>query len=74
MTGEWVWSSEEDSGGSSGEDGKEPLPVNNIENVSSDEEVPDPEDYYGQVKTAQSHLTIQAAEQNAPINLVLRLR
>ncbi|XP_051162541.1 serine/threonine-protein kinase OSR1 [Leptopilina boulardi] len=74
VTGEWVWSSEEDSGGSSGEDGKEPLPVNNIENVSSDEEVPDPEDYYGQVKTAQSHLTIQAAEQNAPINLVLRLR
>lgn len=75
VTGEWVWSSEEeDSGGSSGEEGKEPLPVNNIENVSSDEEVPDPEDYYGQVKTAQSHLTIQAAEQNAPINLVLRLR
>ncbi|XP_033223324.1 serine/threonine-protein kinase OSR1 isoform X2 [Belonocnema kinseyi] len=75
VTGEWVWSSEEeDSGGSSGDERREPLPVNNIENVSSDEEVPDPEDYYGQVRSAQSHLTIQAAEQNVPINLVLRLR
>ncbi|XP_015592259.1 serine/threonine-protein kinase OSR1 isoform X2 [Cephus cinctus] len=75
VTGEWVWSSEEeDSGASSGEEGKETLPVNTIDNGSSDEEVPEPEEYYGQVKSAQSRVAIPTAEQNVPINLVLRLR
>ncbi|KAG7212486.1 hypothetical protein KM043_012799 [Ampulex compressa] len=75
VTGEWVWSSEEeDSGASSGEEGKEALPVNTIENASSDEEIPEQEEFYGQVKSAPSQLVIQANEQNVPINLVLRLR
>lgn len=73
MTGEWVWSSEEEeSGASSGEEGKGALPVNTIENSSSEEE-PE-EEFYGQVKSAPSQLVVQAAEQNIPINLVLRLR
>lgn len=75
VTGEWVWSSEEeDSGASSGEEGKEALPVNTIENASSDEELIEQEEFYGQVKCAPSQLVVQATEQNVPINLVLRLR
>ncbi|CAL7942195.1 unnamed protein product [Xylocopa violacea] len=74
VTGEWVWSSEEeDSSASSGDEGKEALPVNTIENASSTEEEPE-EEFYGQVKSARSHLVVQANEQNVPINLVLRLR
>ncbi|KOX73362.1 Serine/threonine-protein kinase OSR1 [Melipona quadrifasciata] len=74
VTGEWVWSSEEeDSGASSGDEGKEALPVNTIENASSTEEEPE-EEFYGQVKSARSHIVVQATEQNVPINLVLRLR
>ncbi|XP_076180484.1 serine/threonine-protein kinase OSR1 isoform X4 [Ptiloglossa arizonensis] len=73
VTGEWVWSSEEEeSGASSGDEGKEALPVNTIENPSSEEE-PDDE-FYGQVKLAPSQLVVQATEQNIPVNLVLRLR
>ncbi|XP_078044412.1 serine/threonine-protein kinase OSR1 isoform X2 [Augochlora pura] len=73
VTGEWVWSSEEEeSGASSGDEGKEALPVNTIDNPSSEEE-PDEEDY-GVVKLAPSQLVIQQTEQNVPINLVLRLR
>ncbi|XP_076220900.1 serine/threonine-protein kinase OSR1 isoform X3 [Nomia melanderi] len=73
VTGEWVWSSEEEeSGASSGDEGKEALPVNTIENPSSEEE-PEEEDY-GIVKLAPSQLVVQSAEQNVPINLVLRLR
>lgn len=76
MTGEWVWSSEEeDSGGSSGDEGaKETLPVNTLEKASSDEDVGEPDEYYGQIKVAPSQLAIPATEQNVPINLVLRLR
>ncbi|XP_025157878.1 serine/threonine-protein kinase OSR1 isoform X1 [Harpegnathos saltator] len=76
VTGEWVWSSEEeDSGASSGEEAaKEALPVNTIEKASSDEEAGENEEYEGQIKLAPSQLVIQAAEQNVPINLVLRLR
>ncbi|XP_011346288.1 serine/threonine-protein kinase OSR1 [Ooceraea biroi] len=76
VTGEWVWSSEEeDSGGSSGDEGaKETLPVNTIEKASSDEETGEPDEYYGQIKVAPSQLAIQTTEQNVPINLVLRLR
>ncbi|XP_012218388.1 serine/threonine-protein kinase OSR1 isoform X2 [Linepithema humile] len=76
VTGEWVWSSEEeDSGGSSGDEGaKETLPVNTIEKASSDEEAGEPDEYYGQIKVAPSQLAIPATEQNVPINLVLRLR
>ncbi|XP_066589395.1 serine/threonine-protein kinase OSR1 isoform X2 [Prorops nasuta] len=77
VTGEWVWSSEEeDSGASSGEESKEALPVNTIENQSSEEDAPESDEYYGgQLKLAPSHFVVQqAAEQNAPINLVLRLR
>lgn len=75
MTGEWVWSSEEeDSGASSGDEGKEALPVNTIDNVSSEEEPADQEDSEGQVRAAMSRVAIQSAEQNIPINLVLRLR
>lgn len=77
MTGEWVWSSEEEgSGASSGEEAatKETLPVNTIEKASSDEEAGENEEYEGQIKLAPSQLVIQAAEQNVPINLVLRLR
>ncbi|XP_043507057.1 serine/threonine-protein kinase OSR1-like isoform X1 [Frieseomelitta varia] len=74
VTGEWVWSSEEeDSGASSGDEGKEALPVNTIENASSTEEEPE-EEFYGQIKSARSHIAVQATEQNVPINLVLRLR
>lgn len=73
VTGEWVWSSEdEDDGSSSGDEGKETLPVNTIDNVSSEEDGPD--DLEGQIKSATSRLVIQSAEQNIPINLVLRLR
>ncbi|XP_011306443.1 serine/threonine-protein kinase OSR1 isoform X3 [Fopius arisanus] len=75
VTGEWVWSSEEeDSGASSGDEGKEALPVNTIDNVSSEEEQVDQEDADGLVKSAASRLVIQSSEQNEPINLVLRLR
>ncbi|XP_020708614.2 serine/threonine-protein kinase OSR1 isoform X4 [Athalia rosae] len=75
VTGEWVWSSEEeDSGGSSDGEGEEVLPVNTIDNGSSDDEVVESEEDYGAVKSAQSHVVIQSAEQNVPINLVLRLR
>ncbi|XP_053594756.1 serine/threonine-protein kinase OSR1 isoform X2 [Microplitis demolitor] len=75
VTGEWVWSSEEeDSGASSGDEGKEALPVNTIDNVSSEEEPADQEDSEGQVRAAMSRVAIQSAEQNIPINLVLRLR
>ncbi|XP_034938205.1 serine/threonine-protein kinase OSR1 isoform X2 [Chelonus insularis] len=75
VTGEWVWSSEEeDSGASSGDEGKEALPVNTIENVSSEEEAGDQDDLDCQVKSAMSRVAIQSAEQNIPINLVLRLR
>ncbi|XP_072761101.1 serine/threonine-protein kinase OSR1 isoform X2 [Anoplolepis gracilipes] len=76
VTGEWVWSSEEeDSGGSSGDEGaKETLPVNTIEKASSDEDAGDPDEYYGQIKVAPSQVAIPATEQNVPINLVLRLR
>ncbi|KAK0166861.1 hypothetical protein PV327_004336 [Microctonus hyperodae] len=75
VTGEWVWSSEEeDSGASSGDEGKETLPVNTIDNVSSEEEANDQEESYGQLKSATSRVVIQSAEQNIPINLVLRLR
>ncbi|XP_076684532.1 serine/threonine-protein kinase OSR1 isoform X3 [Andrena cerasifolii] len=73
VTGEWVWSSEEEeSGASSGEEGKGALPVNTIENTSSEEE-PE-EEFYGRVKSVASQLVVQATEQNIPINLVLRLR
>ncbi|XP_046744176.1 serine/threonine-protein kinase OSR1 isoform X5 [Diprion similis] len=75
VTGEWVWSSEEeDSGGSSDGEREEALPVNTIDNGSSEDEVVESEEDYGIVKPAQSHVVIQAAEQNVPINLVLRLR
>ncbi|XP_015183624.1 PREDICTED: serine/threonine-protein kinase OSR1-like isoform X2 [Polistes dominula] len=73
VTGEWVWSSEEEDSASSGEEGKEALPVNTIENASSEED-PEQDEFYSQVKSAPSHAVIQAAEQNVPINLVLRLR
>lgn len=73
VTGEWVWSSEEEDSASSGEEGKEALPVNTIENASSEEDL-EQDEFYSQVKTTQSHAAIQAAEQNVPINLVLRLR
>lgn len=75
VTGEWVWSSEEeDSGASSGDEGKEALPVNTIDNVSSEEDAADQEDSEGQVRAAMSRVALQSAEQNIPINLVLRLR
>lgn len=75
MTGEWVWSSEEESGGSSGDEGaKEALPVNTIEKASSDEEGGEPDEYYGQIKVSPSQSQQQTTEQNVPINLVLRLR
>lgn len=76
VTGEWVWSSEEeDSGGSSGDEGaKETLPVNTIEKASSDEDVGETDECYGEIKVAPSHIAIPATEQNVPINLVLRLR
>ncbi|XP_017791292.1 PREDICTED: serine/threonine-protein kinase OSR1-like isoform X2 [Habropoda laboriosa] len=74
VTGEWVWSSEEeDSSASSGDEGKEALPVNTIENASSTEEEPEDE-FYGQVKSARSHIVVPSTVQNVPINLVLRLR
>ncbi|XP_020290263.1 serine/threonine-protein kinase OSR1-like isoform X2 [Pseudomyrmex gracilis] len=75
VTGEWVWSSEEESGGSSGDEGaKEALPVNTIEKASSDEEGGEPDEYYGQIKVSPSQSQLQTTEQNVPINLVLRLR
>ncbi|XP_046815260.1 serine/threonine-protein kinase OSR1 isoform X3 [Vespa crabro] len=73
VTGEWVWSSEEEDSASSGEEGKEALPVNTIENASSEEDL-EQDEFYSQVKSTQSHPVIQSAEQNVPINLVLRLR
>ena len=51
-------SEEEDSGRSSGNERRESLPINNIENVSSNEEDPDPEDYHGQVRSTQCHLSM----------------
>jgi hypothetical protein len=76
VTGEWVWSSEEeDSGASTDDEGvKETLPVNTIENASSDEETGEPEEYYGQIRVVPSQIALQTSEQNVPINLVLRLR
>ncbi|XP_050450723.1 serine/threonine-protein kinase OSR1-like [Cataglyphis hispanica] len=76
VTGEWVWSSEEeDSGGSSGDEGaKETLPVNTIEKASSDEDAGETDECYGEIKVAPSQVAIPATEQNVPINLVLRLR
>jgi len=76
VTGEWVWSSEEeDSGASTDDEGvKETLPVNTIENASSDEETGEPDEYYGQIRVVPSQIALQASEQNVPINLVLRLR
>lgn len=75
VTGEWVWSSEEeDSGASSGDEGKETLPVNKIDNESTDEEAPDNDESCSDLKSNQSRPAIQQSEQNAPINLVLRLR
>ncbi|KAJ8667628.1 hypothetical protein QAD02_009291 [Eretmocerus hayati] len=65
VTGEWVWSSEEESGASSGEEGKDSLPINQIARDSSDEDGGDQDDYYGQNNQI---------EKNVPINLVLRLR
>ncbi|KAL0122962.1 hypothetical protein PUN28_007550 [Cardiocondyla obscurior] len=74
VTGEWVWSEEENNGDSSSDEGKETLPVNTIEKASSDEEAGEPDEYYGQIKVAPSQTAIPAAGQNVPINLVLRLR
>ncbi|XP_016838668.1 serine/threonine-protein kinase OSR1 isoform X2 [Nasonia vitripennis] len=73
VTGEWVWSSEEESGGSSGEESKEALPINQIERDSSDDEGPDQDDFYGHDKTSQQRNTMPI-DKNVPINLVLRLR
>ena len=73
MTGEWVWSSEEESDGSSGEESKEALPINRIERTSSDEDGPDQDDYYGQNRDMQNR-NAMPADKNVPINLVLRLR
>ncbi|XP_014216656.1 serine/threonine-protein kinase OSR1 [Copidosoma floridanum] len=69
VTGEWVWSSEEESGASSGEEGKEALPINRIERDSSDDEGQD-DDYYDN-KNATSRIPV---DKNVPMNLVLRLR
>lgn len=74
VTGEWVWSEEENNGDSSSDEGKETLPVNTIEKASSDEEAGDPDEYYGQIKLAPSQIAISATGHNVPINLVLRLR
>lgn len=75
VTGEWVWSSEEeDNGASSSEEGKEALPVNTIENPSSDEEIAENDEFYGQVKSSPSQFALPTTEQNVPIHLVLRLR
>lgn len=71
VTGEWVWSSEEEDSVSSGDESKEALPVNTIENVSSSDE--DEEEFFGRLKSAQSHIVVQH-EPSIPINLVLRLR
>lgn len=73
VTGEWVWSSEEESGGSSGEESKEALPINRIERDSSEEDGPDQDDYYGHDKNMINRNAI-LADKNVPINLVLRLR
>ncbi|XP_011495463.1 PREDICTED: serine/threonine-protein kinase OSR1 [Ceratosolen solmsi marchali] len=73
VTGEWVWSSEEESGASSGEESKEALPINRIERDSSDDDGPDQDDYYGQDKTPVNR-NATPADKNVPINLVLRLR
>lgn len=74
VTGEWVWSEEENNGDSSSDEGKETLPVNTIEKASSDEEAGEPDEYYGQIKVAPSQIAIPVTGQNVPINLVLRLR
>ncbi|XP_058793141.1 serine/threonine-protein kinase OSR1 isoform X2 [Phymastichus coffea] len=73
VTGEWVWSSEEESGNSSGEESKESLPINRIERESSEDDAPDQDDYYAQQKSAQNRDSA-SADKNVPINLVLRLR
>lgn len=71
MTGEWVWSSEEESGNSSGDEAaaKDTLPLNAIKHESSDEDAAENDEYYQNQANAQ-----QPAESNVPINLVLRLR
>ncbi|XP_061933977.1 serine/threonine-protein kinase OSR1 isoform X1 [Apis cerana] len=71
VTGEWVWSSEEEDSVSSGDESKEALPVNTIENVSTSEE--EEEEFFGRLKSVQSHIAMQH-EPSIPINLVLRLR
>jgi serine/threonine-protein kinase OSR1/STK39 len=73
VTGEWVWSSEEESGGSSGEESKEALPINRIECDSSEDDGPDQDDYYGHDKIPINR-NAAPADKNVPINLVLRLR
>ncbi|KYQ59686.1 Serine/threonine-protein kinase OSR1 [Trachymyrmex zeteki] len=74
VTGEWVWSEEENNGDSSSDEGKETLPVNTIEKASSDEEAGEPDECYGQIRVAPSQMALPATGQNTPINLVLRLR
>ncbi|KAL6259827.1 hypothetical protein P5V15_009738 [Pogonomyrmex californicus] len=74
VTGEWVWSEEENNGDSSSDEGKETLPVNTIEKASSDEEAGESDEYYGQIKVSPSQMAIPSTGLNVPINLVLRLR
>ena len=74
VTGEWVWSEEENNGDSSSDEGKETLPVNTIEKTSSDEEAGEPDEFYGQIRVAPSQIALLSTGQNTPINLVLRLR
>ncbi|XP_025073853.1 serine/threonine-protein kinase OSR1 isoform X2 [Pogonomyrmex barbatus] len=74
VTGEWVWSEEENNGDSSSDEGKETLPVNTIEKASSDEEAGESDEYYGQIKISPSQMAIPSTGLNVPINLVLRLR
>lgn len=73
VTGEWVWSSEEDSGTSSSEESKEALPINTVENLSSDDDGAYQEEFY-EDKSAIRPGAIHASELKGPINLVLRLR
>ncbi|XP_018055185.1 PREDICTED: serine/threonine-protein kinase OSR1-like [Atta colombica] len=74
VTGEWVWSEEENNGDSSSDEGKETLPVNTIEKASSDEEAGEPDEFYGQIRVAPSQMALSGTGKNTPINLVLRLR
>ncbi|XP_011069168.1 PREDICTED: serine/threonine-protein kinase OSR1 isoform X2 [Acromyrmex echinatior] len=74
VTGEWVWSEEENNGDSSSDECKETLPVNTIEKTSSDEEAGEPDEFYGQIRVAPSQMALPETGQNTPINLVLRLR